>query len=72
MKKALEYGGQTLEYFLIYLPDMNPIEKKRAVIKALQRCLRCSVEALFQKTQNLALLQEFSYIKYFDILFDFV
>jgi transposase len=56
MTKALAFRGHTLEYFPTYLPDLDPIEKNWAAVKALLRRLHCPVERFFQKTENLVSL----------------
>ena len=47
MVKALENAGHTLLYLPPYSPDLNPIEKKWAQVKALRRKIGGSVEDLF-------------------------
>ncbi len=49
MIKALEDANHTLLYLPPYSPDLNPIEKKRAQVKALRRKNGGSVEELFKK-----------------------
>jgi transposase len=49
MVKALEAEGHTLLYLPPYSPDLNPIEKKWAQIKAKRRRVGGSIEALFQE-----------------------
>ena len=52
MVKALESGGHTLLYLPAYSPDLNPIEKKWAQVKAIRRKIGGSVAALFEKNTN--------------------
>lgn len=49
MVNALEMAGHTLLYLPPYSPDLNPIEKKWAEVKALRRKIGGSVEELFQE-----------------------
>ena len=48
MVKALEDAGHTLLYLPPYSPDLNPIEKKWAEVKALRRKTQSSIEDLFK------------------------
>lgn len=52
MQDALTTAGHTLLYLPPYSPDLNPIEKKWAHVKALRRKIGCSLDALFQKLPN--------------------
>ena len=52
MVKALESAGHTLLYLPAYSPDLNPIEKKWAQVKAIRRKIGGSVAALFEKNTN--------------------
>jgi transposase len=45
---ALGAAGHTLLYLPPYSPDLNPIEKKWAEIKAARRRELCSIEKLFK------------------------
>ncbi len=49
MLDAIEEHGCTVEFLLPCSPDLNPIEKKWAQIKAVRRAKRCSLEELFSK-----------------------
>jgi hypothetical protein len=49
MQQALGAAGHTLLYLPPYSPDLNPIEKKWAQIKALRRKVGGSIDALFSK-----------------------
>lgn len=44
---ALEEKGHTAEFLPPYSPDLNPIEKKWAQVKAIRRQLRCDPFELF-------------------------
>lgn len=48
MVKALQAEGHTLLYLPPYSPDLNPIEKKWAQVKATRRREQCSVEDVFK------------------------
>jgi transposase len=48
MVKALENAGHTLLYLPPYSPDLNPIEKKWAQVKALRRKIGGTIEGLFK------------------------
>jgi transposase len=52
MVKALESAGHTLLYLPPYSPDLNPIEKKWAEMKAKRREKQCAMEDLF-KDENI-------------------
>ena len=45
---AIEKAGYTALFLPPYSPDLNPIEKKWAQIKATRKKLFCSIEKLFQ------------------------
>ena len=47
MLDAIEQHGCTLEFLPPYSPDLNPIEKKWAQVKAIRREKRCSLDDLF-------------------------
>ena len=49
MVQAIESAGHTLLYLPPYSPDLNPIEKKWAQVKAHRRKTGCSVEKLFKE-----------------------
>ena len=48
MAKALQIGGHTLLFLPPYSPDLNPIEKKWAELKAKRRSKQCAIEELFK------------------------
>ena len=48
MAKALQIGGHTLLFLPPYSPDLNPIEKKWAEVKAKRRSKQCAIEELFK------------------------
>lgn len=45
--QAIEHEGHRVEFLPPYSPDMNPIEKKWAQVKAIRRQKRCSPHELF-------------------------
>lgn len=47
MLDAIDKHGCTLEFLPPYSPDLNPIEKKWAQVKAIRRAERCSLDDLF-------------------------
>ena len=47
MLDAIDEHGCTLEFLPPYSPDLNPIEKKWAQVKAIRRAKRCSLDDLF-------------------------
>ncbi len=47
MMEAIELSGALLEFLPPYSPDLNPIEKKWAQIKAIRKRERCDVDILF-------------------------
>ncbi len=47
-EQALLDAGHTLLFLPPYSPDLNPIEKKWAQLKAIRKQLRCSVLSLFK------------------------
>ena len=47
MLNAIDEHGCTLEFLQQYSPDLNPIEKKWAQVKAIRRAKRCSLDDLF-------------------------
>ena len=47
IKQLFELAGHLLEYLPTYSPDLNPIEHKWAMAKAIRRQKNCSVEELF-------------------------
>lgn len=48
IRSAIAYAGHTLDFLPAYSPDLNPIEKKWAQVKALRRRLLCSISYLFK------------------------
>jgi len=48
-QQAIVQAGHTLEYLPPYSPDLNPIEKKWAQVKAYRKKFRCDVTTLFEK-----------------------
>jgi len=46
-QEAIQNAGHNLEYLPPYSPDLNPIEKKWAQIKAVRRAKRYNSDALF-------------------------
>ena len=50
--EAIERASLSVDFLPPYSPDLNPIEKTWARLKALRRKMRCSIEELFQG-QNL-------------------
>ena len=49
MKQAISNYGCTLEFLPTYSPDLNPIEKKWAQVKAARRKYRCDdIDSLFK------------------------
>ncbi|WP_443197737.1 transposase [Pseudoalteromonas sp. '520P1 No. 412'] len=46
MLDAIDEHGCTLEFLQQYSPDLNPIEKKWAQVKAIRRAKRCSLDDL--------------------------
>lgn len=49
IQKAITSAGHTLEYMLVYSPDLNPIEKKWAQAKPIRREKMCDPETLFRE-----------------------
>lgn len=49
MFDAINEHGCALEFLPPYSPDLNPIEKKWAQVKALRRVKRCSLDELFSE-----------------------
>lgn len=49
MVNALEAAGHTLLYLPPYSPDLNPIEKKWAQVKAIRRRIGGTIEGLFNR-----------------------
>ena len=47
-EQALSDAGHTVLFLPPYSPDLNPIEKKWAQLKAIRKQLRCSVLSLFK------------------------
>jgi len=47
MIEAIEQAGAVLEFLPPYSPDLNPIEKKWAQVKAIRKQERCDVDTLF-------------------------
>ncbi len=47
MKQAIICAGHTLLYLPPYSPDLNPIEKKWAQVKAVRKQRRCSAHECF-------------------------
>lgn len=45
--QAIEREGHSVEFLPPYSPDLNPIEKKWAQVKAIRRKTRCSPYQLF-------------------------
>jgi len=52
MIEAIELSGALLEFLPPYSPDLNPIEKKWAQVKAIRKRERCDVDTLFAKYIN--------------------
>ena len=52
MIEAIEVSGALLEFLPPYSPDLNPIEKKWAQIKAIRKRERCDVDTLFSTHIN--------------------
>ena len=44
--------GHILLYLPPYSPDLNPIERTWAQLKAIRRRLRCDVDSLFRNFEN--------------------
>ncbi len=53
LQAQLQKASVTLEYLAPYSPDLNPIEKKWALLKSIRRKLQCSIPTLFFLTQFL-------------------
>ena len=51
LKKLLAQNGHILLYLPPYSPDLNPIERKWAQVKAFRRKHQCPIPKLFQLTQ---------------------
>ena len=49
MQKMIEEAGHTLLYPPPYSPDLNPIEKKWAQVKQIERTANCAIDDLFYK-----------------------
>ena len=49
MFDAINQHGCTVEFLPPYSPDLNPIEKKWAQVKAIRRAKRCSLDELFSE-----------------------
>ena len=49
MIDALNKAGSTIEFLPPYSPDLNPIEKKWAQVKAIRKRERCDIDTLFSK-----------------------
>ena len=47
MKNAIEEQGHILEFLPPYSPDLNPIEKKWAQVKAIRRKFNYTTDELF-------------------------
>lgn len=48
IREAAQAHGCILEYLPPYSPDLNPIEKLWAQLKAIRRQMACSIDELFQ------------------------
>ena len=48
IREVIEAHGCILEYLPPYSPDLNPIEKLWAQLKAIRRQMACSIDELFQ------------------------
>ena len=48
IREAAQAYGCILEYLPPYSPDLNPIEKLWAQLKAIRRQMACSIDELFQ------------------------
>ena len=49
MIEAIEASGALLEFLPAYSPDLNPIEKKWAQVKAIRKRERCDIDTLFSE-----------------------
>ena len=47
-QNAIRSAGFILEYLPTYSPDLKPIEKKWAQVKAYRRKIQCSIDQLFE------------------------
>ena len=54
--EAIEKAGCKVEWLPAYSPDLNPIEKKWAEVKAARRKERCTVDELFINHADYAIL----------------
>ena len=54
--EGIEAKGHTVQFLPSYSPDLNPIEKKWAQAKAVQRQRRCTPIELFSRGSEYAVL----------------